>query len=381
MTMDFDFDEEQEKFRTRLRELTKKELAPLAFRWDETSQFPWESLKILAREGYTGLVYPQELGGQGKTYVELGIMAEELGRVDQSLGFVACLQNSWGQPPVMWPDEVRRGVITAQKFLAFAFTEPGTGSDSAAIMTEGRREGDEWVINGVKRYISFLPAASVAAVTVRTSPGSSARGISLIMVELDRPGVTVRTIPEMGLRGHGLGTIIMKEVRVPYLNLLTEEGRGLYTVFDRWDIARCLNTLYPLGAATEAIELAVERAKRRGAFGRPLIKYEAVQFRLVESYIEVEMAKMLAYKALWMVDRGRKISKEAAMVKAYGVPAAYRCIDGCLQTFGASGYTPETPLERHLRDARGFMLGNGTPDIMRIIVGRELWGNEVVPYR
>lgn len=383
MALNFDFTEEQEKFRQEVREYALKELMPRSSYWDQHEEFPWDAVKEMAKMGLMGLVQPKRLGGQERSLVDLGIAVEELARGDMVCGFIVTIQNAWVMPPVNWGEDLVRDIVKGEKVIAIGSTEPGMGSDSTNPSTVARHEGDEYVINGVKRYISFVPAAYAMGTTCRTLPDSKGmHGISYIKVELDRPGVKVSAIGEFGIRAHQLGNIVLKDVRVPVTNLMAEEHRGMYAVFDRWGVMRILNTMSTLGTAQQALADTIEYVKRRKAFGRPIGKFEAVQFRIVEDYTNLEMARLMAYNGLWQADQGRLPNiREAAMVKSFGTVAAARCIDNCIQNHGALGYTTDLLLEQRYRDARAMQIGNGSLDIMKIMLGRILLGDECVPYR
>lgn len=381
MALNFDFTEEQERFRQTVRKYALKKLTPRSVYWDQHEEFPWDAVKEMAQMGLMGLVHSKRLGGQEKGLVDLGIAVEELARGDAVCGFVVAVQNAWGLL-VDWGEDLIRDVVKGTKVFAIGATEPGIGSDATNPETTAVRQGDEWVINGAKRYISFAPAAYAMGTTCRTLPGSKGmHGISYIKIELDRPGVTTVPISEFGIRAHQLGHIVLKDVRVPASNMMAEEHRGMYAVFDRWGIMRILNTLVSVGTAEQALADTIEYVKKRKAFGRPIGKFEAVQFRVVEDYTNLELTKLMAYQGLWLADQGRLPNiKEAAMVKSFGAVAAARCVDNCIQNQGALGYTSELLLQRY-RDARAMQLANGSIDIMKLMLGRLLLGNECIPYR
>ncbi len=383
MALDFDLTPEQEQLRKDTREYALKELKPHSPEWDKKAEFPWDAVHQMADKGLMGFVYPKRLGGSERSNVDLGIVVEELARGDMVCGFIVTIQNAWGQPPAYWGDDFLKEVVKGKQVFAIGSTEPGMGSDSTNPGCTARKEGDEWVINGVKRYISFVPAAQVMGTTCRTLPGSKGmHGISYIKVELDRPGVTIKEIDEFGLRHHKLGNIVLKDVRVPLTNMMAEEHRGMYAVFDRWGIMRILNAMTAMGTAMQGLDDCIEYVKRRQAFGRPVGKFEAVQFRIVEDYTNLELARLMAYKGLWLADKGRLPNiREAAMVKSFGVIAACKALDNCMQNMGAFGYTDDSRIGQRYRDARCMELGNGTYDIMKIMLGRLLLGDEYVPYK
>lgn len=380
--MDFEFSSSEQRLAAEVREFAHEHLYPHAAAWDREERFPWEAVRLMAKRGYMGAMFPKNLGGSEMSHVEMGIIVEELARGDASCAFICAVQNGWGQQPVQWGDDFIREVIRGEAVFAIGSTEPGMGSDATAPKTSAVLDGDEYVINGVKKYISFAPVAKFTGCTCRTLPDSvGMKGISYLNVPMDAPGVRVISIHELGLRAHTLGTVVMNDVRVPRENLLLPEHRGMYGVFDKWNLMRVLNTLNGIGAAEQSLDETIEYAKNRHAFGQPIVKNEAVNFRIVDDYMALEAAKMLAYRALWLMDKGRPAAMAAAMAKAYGTVAAFRVADDCLQNHGAAGYSSSLPIERRFRDIRAWQLGNGSVDMMKAIVGTELIGREYQAYK
>lgn len=380
--MNFEFSAEQEGLRAEVREFALKELAPHSAEWDKAEGFPWQAVNLMGQKGYMGILFPKSLGGKEMSHVDLGIVVEELARGDSSCAFICAVQNGWGQKPVDWGDDFLREVIKGMKVFAVGSTEPGMGSDSTAPATTAILEGDTYVVKGVKKFISFAPVATFTGCTCRTLPDSEGmKGISYLKIPMDSPGVKIESIPELGIRAHTLGTIYLNDVRVPRSSLLLEEHRGMYGVFDKWNLMRVLNTVNPLGAAQQSLEETVEYAKHRMAFGRPIAKNEAVQFKIVDDHISIEAARLLAYKALWLMDERKPAAKAASMAKAFGTVAAFHTADDCLQNFGAIGYSRLLPIEQRLRDIRAWQLGNGSVEMMKAIVGTELIGREFQAYR
>jgi alkylation response protein AidB-like acyl-CoA dehydrogenase len=280
-----------------------------------------------------------------------------------------------------WGDALRASVNRGDDIVALATSEPDSGSDVSQIRTTAEKDGDELVINGSKRHVSLVPGATVMAVsaTMEVEPGR--RAITLVKVEASRPGVTWTPIPEMGQRAHQLAQVELKDVRVPIGHVMGEEGKGMAMNFARWNVSRSVSSLISLGAATGALDLATEYAKRRVVFGKPIARFEAVQFPIVEHYTRVEAGRWLAYRALWAVDNGVNAAREASMAKLYGARTAFEACDVALQTYGADGYTRELPLERMLRDVRGMYFSGGTPQIHSINIGREIFGKGYAPHR
>ena len=380
--MDFELSEEQLKLSSEVRKFAREELAPYSAEWDREEKFPWQAVKSLGEKGYMGTLFPKSLGGQGRSHVELGIVVEALARGDMSCAFIVSAQNGWGQEPVHWGDDFLREVVKGNEVFAIGSTEPGMGSDSTAPMSSANLEGDIYVVRGVKKYISFAPVAKYMGCTCRTLPDSEGmKGISYLRIPLDAPGVTVSSISEMGMRGHTLGRIELSNVRIPRSDLLLPEHKGMYQVFEKWNLMRLLNTINPLGAALQSLEETMEYVKSRHAFGRPIAQNQAVQFKIVDDYINLEAARMLVYRALLMLDRKEPAAKEAAMAKAFGTVVAFHAVDNCMQNHGAYGYTSETPIEQRFRDIRCWQLGNGSVEMMKAIVGTQILGRDYQAYR
>jgi len=380
--MDFNFSPEQDKLRLEVREFARSELAPHSAEWDREERFPWEATKLMGERGYIGTMFPKRLGGQERSHVDLGIIVEELARGDSNCAFVVAVQNGWGQEPVNWGDDFLREVIKGNKVFAVGSTEPGMGSDSTAPRSTATLEGDTYVLRGVKKYISFAPVATFMGCTCRTLPDSvGMKGISYLKIPMDAPGVKVTSISEMGMRAHTLGRIDLTNVRIPRSELLLPEHKGMYQVFAKWNLMRVLNTINPLGAALQSLDETIEYVKSRKAFGRPIAKNEAVQFKIVDDYISIEAARMLVYRALSLMDEDKPAAKAAAMAKAFGTVVAFRAIDDCLQNNGAFAYTSESPIEQRFRDIRSWQLANGSVEMMKAIVGTELLGREYQAYK
>lgn len=380
--MDFYFSKEQDALRSEVREFARTQLAPHSAEWDREERFPWEAVKQMGEKGFMGTLFPKSLGGRERSHVELGITVEELARGDSCCAFIVAAQNGWGQEPVQWGEDFLREVIKGNKVFAIGSTEPGMGSDSTAPRTTATLEGDTYVIRGVKTYISFAPVATFMGCTCRTLPDSEGMtGISYLKVPLDAPGVKLTSISEMGVRAHTLGRIELTNVRIPRSELLLPEHKGMYQVFAKWNLMRLLNTINPLGAASQCLDETIEYVKGRKAFGRPIAQNEAVQFKIVDDYISLEAARLLVYRALCLLDEGKPAAKEAAMAKAFGTVTAFRIADDCMQNGGAFAYTSLSPIEQRFRDIRSWQLANGSVEMMKAIVGTELLGRDYQAYR
>jgi cyclohexanecarboxyl-CoA dehydrogenase len=381
MPLDFAFSEEQELFRRVVRDFCEKEIAPKIKEFEKREEYPWEIVRKMAQAGLVGIGLPKQYGGQEADSVTQGIYGEELARgggilpPDAFAGVLASIGS----------DELKRkwlpGVCTGDHMLGLASTEPGTGSDVASIQATAVKKGNEYVINGEKQCVSWVKESKAFMVLCKTQPEAGARGISMILVEMDQPGVDRYYFKTLGWRTDSLGGFTLKDVHVPTSNLVGQENFGFVYTMLTFDYARVLLSLWCLGHAQASLDGAIEYARQRKAFGQPIGKFESVQFRLAEDHTLLEAARLLCYKTLWMRDRGLPASKECAMAKWWVPQVAFQVVNNAIQVHGAIGYTTEYPDEWRLRQVRGAWIADGTPDIMKIIIARELLGKEFIPYR
>ncbi len=272
-------------------------------------------------------------------------------------------------------------IVRGEKVFVIAVTEPECGSDVSQIKSKAERVGSNYVLNGEKQFITFVVPEGLSLTYVKTDPGKRARGVSAFVLPLDTPGVKRYRLKGMGLRGSSWGGFTMSDVRIPKDMLVGEENKGFYYLMSGLDFERALIALRCLGTAQSAIEDAVEYAKNRIVFGKSLAKYEEIQFRTVEMYTCMEAARLLAYKALWMMDQGVRATKWASMAKWFGSEIAFKAINWSIQVHGALGYSREHPEEKRLRDVRALTLGGGTTEVTKIVISRELFGKEYLPYK
>lgn len=383
--MDFAFTPEQEELIRTLRAFSRKELAPHSAEWDRTGRFPWEAWRRMGELGLFGLRAPAAYGGQEADLVTTGLAIEEIGRGDFSCTYgiqLACLtgeivgRNGSEEVKRRWLPPVIRG----EAVMAIALTEPGVGSDAASLVCRAERRGDEYVITGEKSGISLGMVAHAAMVFARTDPGARARGVTAFLVPLDLPGVTRSALRDLGSRAVGRAVLTFDHVRVPASHRLGPEGAGFYEVMRGFDFNRVLIALGCLGAAQASLEETMRYVQERRAFGRPIVRFEGVSFPLAEAATLLEAARLLSYKALWLADQGQRHTKEAAMAKWWAPKLAVETIHQCLLLHGHYGYTDELPFGQRLRDVIGLEIGDGTAEIMKLIVARELMGREALPY-
>jgi cyclohexanecarboxyl-CoA dehydrogenase len=383
--MDFALTPEQDELVRTLRAFAKRELAPHSGEWDRSGEFPWDAWRKMGELGLLGLRIPSAFGGQEADLLTMGIASEEIGRGDFSCTYGIQLAGLAGE--ILGKnagDEVKRRWLppTARgdAVIALALTEPGVGSDAANLACRAVRDGDDYVITGEKSGISLAMAAQAAIVFARTDADAKARGVTAFLVPLDRPGVSRSPLRDLGSRAIGRAVLAFDHVRVPASHRIGAEGTGFYQVMQGFDYNRVLIALACLGVAQICLEETMSYVKERRTFGRMLATYEGVSFPIAEAATQIDACRWLAYHALWRADRGQPYTKESAMVKWWGPKLSVDTIHQCLLLHGHYGYTAELPFEQRLRDVIGLEIGDGTAEIMKVVVARELMGRESLPY-
>ncbi len=383
--MDLAFSPEQDELTRTLRAFVRRELAPRSHGWDTTGEFPWAAWKQMGSMGLFGLRAPAAYGGQEADLVTTGIAVEEIGRGDFSCTYGLQLAGLAGEIiGKNGSDEVKARwlppTISGEAVMAIALTEPGAGSDAANIACRAVLEGGEYVITGEKSGISLGMFAHAAMIFAKTEPGARARGVTAFLVPLDRPGVSRQALRDMGARAIGRAVLSFDHVRVPVSHRLGGEGTGFYQVMKGFDFNRILIALACLGAAQASLEETMVYVKDRRAFGKPLVQYEGVSFPIAEAATHLEAARWLCYRGLWLADQGQPYTKESGMAKWWAPKLAVDVIHQCLLLHGHYGYTDELPFEQRMRDVIGLEIGDGTAEVMKLIVARELMGREALPY-
>jgi cyclohexanecarboxyl-CoA dehydrogenase len=383
--VDFSFSDQESQFAQTLRRYAHERLLPEYARWDRGEPYPRERIRELAELGITGLRVPAEYGGAGATYVMGGIAAEELARGDYNVTLFVqlCMIAAdilGGHASKAVQEEWLPAMASGDKLVAFCLTEPGVGSDAAALVTSAARDGDEYVISGEKASITFAGMADAAIVFARMG-GKGARGIGALLVPLDAPGVSRRVYRSAGERLSQRGSITFDAVRVPAENRLGDESGGFIQAMTSFDYNRAVIALCCVGAAQQSLDETIEYAKQRHTFGKPIAKHEGVSFQISEHLTMLAAARLLAYQCLALRDRGLPHTKEAAMAKWLGPKAAAEAIHACIILHGWTGYDQDLPFEQRLRDVIGLEIGDGTPEIMKAIIARETFGREFTAYK
>lgn len=405
MPVDFEFTREQEDIRAAVREFAEKYIAPKAVEFDERQEIPKEITREMARLNLFGVLFPDRYDGLGLDPVTAGVVLEEIVRADLtfSLAVAYLVHTSWGYVAYKYgSDEFREDVIRkaarGDLWIGIATTEPGAGSDLVGMATTARRDGDGYVLSGEKAYISGVREAREKGawfelggghVTLAyTDRAKQHRGMTLFFVPLTDPNISIRLEKEFGRKGWSFGSFVLNNIRVPERYRIGEEGRGFYMAMEGFDHARAYIALACAVGGKRAIELAAEYAKQRRAFGEPVATFQGVQFQLADNWARLEAAHALAYKALWalkMEQEGKigrfEVTKIAASAKLFAVQAAKAAIDDALRWFGAYGYTEENLVALALKAVKSYDWAEGSLDIMRLIVAREVLGREYIARR
>jgi hypothetical protein len=371
--------EEHQMIRDALRSFAQERLAPNAARWDREHHFPKEELKELAALGAFGVAVPEQYGGAGLDYVSLALVLEEIAAGDGGTSTIISVNNC----PVcsiamMYANEEQkqrwlRPLAQGELLGAFALTEPHTGSDAAALRTTATRDGDSYVINGTKQFITSGKYGDVAIVMAVTDKAAGKKGISAFWVPTDTPGYIVAGIEhKMGQHSSDTAQIVFDGCRIPAANLIGEEGMGYKIALSGLEGGRIGIASQSVGMARAAYEAALAYAKERESFGKPIFEHQAVQFRLAEMAMKIEAARQLILHAAAMKDAGLPCLKEAAMAKLFASEMAENVVSSAMQVFGGYGYVADFPVERIYRDVRVCQIYEGTSDVQKIIIQRAL---------
>ena len=387
--MDFTLSPEHRALRRMIREFAENEIAPIAAEIDREHKVPMETMRKLGEVGLLGVCFPQKYGGMGAGEMGYAILMEELNRVCTSTGTNVGAHIGIGAMAVHLDGnaEQKEKYLTplarGEKFAAFGLTESGAGSDAAAIRTRAVREGDSWILDGGKVFITNGGYAEIVTVMAVTDPTLGARGgITAFIVETDWEGFKVaREEDKMGIRGTSTAELVFEELRVPHENILGKVGEGFVTFMKSLDMGRLTLGAACVGGAEMALESAVRWAKTRKQFGRELAHRQSVQWQIANMATELEALRSLVYRVAWLVDTGQPFSQLAAMCKLYGSEVASRAIDTALQIHGGLGFSRDFPLERGFRDARIGEIYEGTSEVQRIVIASNIFRQHGVRIR
>ncbi|PKJ54296.1 acyl-CoA dehydrogenase AcdA [Bacillus sp. SN10] len=377
--MHFKLSEEHEMIRKMVRDFAKNEVAPTAAERDEEERFDRALFDQMAELGLTGIPWPEEYGGIGSDYLAYVIAIEELSRVCASTGVTLSAHTSLAGWPVFkfgteeQKQKFLRPMAEGKKIGAYGLTEPGSGSDAGGMKTIAKRDGDHYVLNGSKIFITNGGIADIYVVFALTDPESKQRGTSAFIVESDTPGFSVgKKESKLGIRSSPTTEIMFEDCRIPVENLLGEEGQGFKIAMQTLDGGRNGIAAQAVGIAQGALDASVEYARERHQFGKPIAAQQGIGFKLADMATDVEAARLLTYQAAWLESEGLPYGKESAMSKVFAGDAAMKVTTEAVQVFGGYGYTKDYPVERYMRDAKITQIYEGTQEIQRLVISRML---------
>ena len=377
--MEFKYSEELLEIKRIVREFAEKEIRPHVQEWDEKQIFPGDVLKKLADLGFMGVLIPHEYGGAGLGYLEYVTIVEELSRVDGSVGISVAAHNSLCTGHIYnFGNDAQRGqfvvpLAKGEKLGAWSLTEPEAGSDAGGTQTVARLDGDHWVLNGQKTFTTHGTYGDICVAMAVTDKAAGHHGISAFILEKGIPGFTPgKKENKLGLRASDTSTVIFEDCRVPKENLLGESGSGFVDSLKVLDGGRISIAALAVGMAQGAYDAALHYAKQRKQFGRPIADFQAIQFKLADMATEIDAARLLTHRAAWMKDNGMQTTVQSSMAKLYAGEVAVRVANECVQIHGGYGFIKDYPAEKFYRDVKLCTIGEGTSEIQRLVIAREI---------
>ncbi len=377
--MDFGYTEEQRMLRRMVREFAEREIAPRAEEIDATDTFPHDLFQRMGDVGLLGLPFPPQYGGSDADYHAMIIALEEVARVSGSLAITLDAHTSLCCEPIFrfgtekQKERYLPGLLSGETIGAFGLTEPQAGSDAGATQTRAVRAGDVWVINGQKIYITNGSIADVVVITAKTDPGTGTRGISAFIIENGTPGFKPgRDEKKMGLKGSVTSELFFEDCRIPAENLLGEQNRGFHQFLSTLDAGRIAIAAMAVGLAQGAYERSTDYAKRREQFGRPIADFQAIRWMIADMATGIDAARLMVHRAAWLKERGEPYTKEASMAKLLASEVSERVCHKAIQIHGGYGYVREYEVERMYRDQRLCQIGEGTNEIQRLVISRDV---------
>lgn len=377
--MDFEYTPEQEQLRREVREFAAAEIAPHVSDWDENQTFPLEVIKKLGRLGYMGAIFPEQYGGAELGYIEYSIIIEELSRVDGSVGIIVAAHTSLASNHIYkaGTEEQKQKYLpklTSGEWIGcWSLTEPEAGSDAAGTRSTAVRDGDEWVLNGSKTFTTNAHYADVCVGMAVTDRTAARHGISAFLLDKGTPGFRAgKKENKLGLRASATGEVIFSDCRLPQSQLLGKPGEGFVDSLRILDGGRISIAALSVGMAQGAYDAALKYAKIRKQFGRPISEFQAIQHKLVDMATKIDASRLLIYRAAKMLDGGRRITRESAMAKLFASEAAVWIAGEAVQIFGGYGFIKDYPVEKFYRDVKLCTIGEGTSEIQRLVIARQL---------
>src|SRR3954447_11130870 len=377
--MDFEFTPEQNQLRKAIRDFAEAEIGPHVLEWDENQTFPLDVVKKAGEMGLLGAIFPEELGGAGFGYIEYSIIIEELARVDPSVALIVAAHNSLCTNHIYLAgnEEQRKKYIpklaTGEWIGCWSLTEPEAGSDAAGTRTQAAHQGDHWVMNGGKTFTTNAQYAQVCVAMAVTDRTASQHGISAFIIEESTPGFRVgKKENKLGMRASATGEVLFTDCRLPDSQLLGKPGEGFVDSLRILDGGRISIAALSVGIAQGAYEAALRYSKTRKQFGRPISEFQAIQHKLSDMATNIEAARLMTYRAGWMKDNEQRVTKESAMAKLFASEMAVKVCDDALQIHGGYGFIKDYPVEKFYRDVKLCTIGEGTSEIQRLVIARQL---------
>ena len=376
--MDFNFTDEELAIRDTVREFAAKEIAPGAHERDEKAEFPSEIIKKLAELGMCGIVNPTEYDGSGMSYLAYAIILEEIAKVDASVAVILSVTNTLGGFPLKtFGTEEQKAkylppISKGEKIVAYSLSEPQAGSDASNLACMAVRDGDHYVINGVKNFVTNGKSSGLVILFAVTDKEKGNKGLSTFMVEKGTPGLSIGKVEKkLGIRSSDTTELIFEDCRVPVENRIGEEGDGFKIALTTLDYGRVGIGCQALGIAQGAMDRAIKYSLEREQFGKKISEFQAIQFKIAQMAMEIDAARLLLYRAATMQDNGEKLTAEAAMAKLFASETAMKTSSEAVQIFGGYGYMREYEIERYMRDAKITELYEGTSEVQKIVIARE----------
>jgi alkylation response protein AidB-like acyl-CoA dehydrogenase len=381
--MDFRLTDEQTQIQEMVRDFALTEIKPHLAEWDEAQHFPVDTFKRAGSLGMLGVTIPEEYGGTGLSYIDYIHVVEELAVIDSGFALSVAAHNSLctGHIYLGGNEEQKKKwlpKLTSGEWIgAWGLTEPSSGSDASGMHTTAVKDGDDWVINGTKNFITNATYADIAVVLTVTDRNDSKRGVTAFAVEMDRPGIRPgKKENKLGMRVSDTAELVMEDCRVPSSNILGQIGYGFIDAMKVLDGGRISIGALSVGIARGAYEAARDYAKQRRAFGKAIAEFQAIQFMLADMATEIDAARLLCYRAAAIKDAGEKVTQASAMAKLYASEVAVRATEKGVQIFGGYGYIKEFPAEKFYRDVKLCTIGEGTSEIQRMVIARNLLGEK-----
>jgi alkylation response protein AidB-like acyl-CoA dehydrogenase len=377
--MEFELNEEQKLIKMSVREFAEAEIGPHVLEWDEAQHFPIELQPKLAELGLTGIIFPEEYGGAGMGYVEYATVIEELSRVDGSVGISVAAHTSLCSNHIyeFGTEEQKQKYLVplarGERLGAWGLTEPGSGSDASGTRTAAVRKDGGWIVNGSKNFITHAIHADTCVAFASTDRAKHGKGITAFIFEKGLKGFSpAKKENKLGLRASETASVVFEDCYIADENRLGDEGQGFINAMEILDGGRISIAALAIGIAQGAYESAVRYSGERQQFGKPIREFQAIQFKLADMATQIDAARLLVYRAAWMKDQGKKTTKESSMAKLFASEISVRVCEEAIQVHGGYGYTKDYPAEKYWRDSKLCTIGEGTSEIQRIIIAREI---------